>query len=1617
MLRSRTGAELKWIGLTLLLALSAGWCSPDPLPADDEQTPKQVSEGQETDRDAPPPIAETPAAPKPPAEPKAAADKQAAQQKPVAKPGDAKSKKNWLSDWLKDVIPDAKKPADKPNRKRLDRQKLKRPQPVPRRPLGNRESHRSEELDPRVPDPLALNNLMRSARTQFGKGEWKQATAYLQRILKSDQDAFTLREDGSWGSIHREALALLGKFPPEERQAYQAQYEGIAGRELEIALRDGDATQLITVATRYLYTPSGQRAANLVGSRYLDRGEFGLAKRWFDLLRSSGAAITQSPAWQAKAALADKFAGALAVGGGPADAGINVDLSARLGGLEQKIAHWLEIVALPRVSETFLDEWLQPFGTSSRTGRSAEGHPILLSRWHEPLTHSHRIQKQVKRLVEDFGDQNLAMISNIAPVTSDGKIVFRTLRGVQVLDSETGAAVWETQDRVPAEQLLTGSSSKRMNRFGRQPFRSSSGGASSSLSQLLFENANFGIISSDGRLLFVIEDLAVLTRQSNQYWGWQQSARDQWGQDWSCNKLVAYELDSGRPLWEVGGPQFGDVFELPLTGYFFHGAPLVDGDELFLIGEKDSQIELICLDSTDGAVKWRQALANAQARIEQDVVRRRFGAQPAVSQGVIVCPTTTGLIVAVERQSHGLLWSYRVSTTGRQTGRGNRTGAARAEPLNKRWCPAPPIIVGDRVVITPPTGKYVYCLDLISGEDGRGAGWKKAKGSKLLYLAGVFDETVLIVGKESIHGFDLKTGADCWPSVELPANPSGRGTAAGNRYYLPLAGGELFGIDLETGDELGVSRRPSAASGRPLGNLTLYRGSLISLGSFGAESLELQEQIEADIAELKENDPRHPLALLREAEYVGLTQDSLAALQRLRMIDRDQLSVETRGRYQGLYFRTLMNVVRQDFSRFDAEMAELQELAVSEEEQIQVRRLFADRLTARGDLEEAWDAYLQLAELSDEAPIDTGEGVEVRADLWVAGRIRDLWNAASAEQRQQFDLAIAASAAEAQTRDADAQRSWLTIYEFHPESIRVQLRLAESYANSGDLIAAEKLLLTLRDSKDKSVAAEATESWGRLLLSAGASVEAALIYQELEQEYGEVKLDGGRTGAELAAAAREEHALPEHPQRYLPISWGDDPFTAVWMGQDYSQQSVTQSLNSLEPDLPFFSRHRLRVRQKDLRLEIVRADDDLFRALIPLRGKPNRSGARLRAYHEGHHLLLVHQGLLHSVSPLEKKIRWTRPVEAVRTSTPRYSQYGRAASVRGSWGAGGAMDKIESALAKQRNYLQRQPYLVDDRYFGYRSRRQYTVLDAQTGRVCWTLKNVPLGTVFFGGDGLLYRRSQDDHNDLTAYRMLDGKVLELPYIEKNVRRTSIFIGRRILQINGSREKTKALTHLSCVDPVSGDEVWSQTFPKDTRASFRSAGRIWLLQPGGEFTELDLETGRMKRLGQVDAKFLQSRQIVYSFQDNENAYLVLNRSSRRSRILSSNNLRSLTVSGVILAFDLNTGESRWPPYQVKKNWRLLLSGLEDSPVLLFTASENEQVASKPLTTIKKLNLLAVSKATGREVLEATVPIRSELQNVRVSSTGKFIELWSYNQKVRVMPDRAARAAAHAPPSND
>ncbi|MCA9068523.1 MAG: PQQ-binding-like beta-propeller repeat protein, partial [Planctomycetaceae bacterium] len=689
--------------------------------------------------------------------------------------------------------------------------------------------------------------------------------------------------------------------------------------------------------------------------------------------------------------------------------------------------------------------------------------------------------EQIEELQDDRVDQGYAPVPAFTSITVNNKAIFRTLRGVRVTDVESGRTLWETRSGITAESLITGMQNQSnptyqdMQFFGggmpvaATTYNGSSGNVPNErITSLLFRNGTWGGLSSDGDQLFVLEDHAVLIPYSpGDYRAVQGRIQDNLRRDYATNKIVSYNLKTGRPRWEIGGTAMDEPFDRRLAGQYFFGVPVANEGELFAIGERDNEIRMFVLEKETGREKWSQLVAYSDAKIDRDFGRRWWNAQVGVGQGVIVCPKTVGWLIGIDRLNRSVLWAYRYSKP--QPDQGNspfshqQNNLIQRSNLNEVWGPSAPVIVGHRVVYTPPEDNMMVCLDLFTGKKL----WSKSK-EDLLYLAGVFENQAVVVGKSHIAGISMESGSTTWTLSfsEDDGRPSGMGVAVDHVYHLPLTSRQLWTVDLKSGKVINKAELPD---GLPLlGNLAMYRGLLLSLGAKGMTAYAQEEAIEKEIIALRQKDSNDAWAMLFDANIKVLKGKYELALTLLNKVNTEALPPELQSRYRDLMMQSLIALIQSDLTEHNAEYAKLQDFVKSKEERLTFRRLTADRLRARREVQSAFDEYLALGESDGQLLIsrDDDPRVKLSMDRWLSGRFEQLWQEVSGDDRARLDERIAASAEAAQAQGVEASQRFLVLFGFHPQAVSVRRALVEEFALSGDVALAQNQLLKLSRNSD-----------------------------------------------------------------------------------------------------------------------------------------------------------------------------------------------------------------------------------------------------------------------------------------------------------------------------------------------------------------------------------------------------------------------------------------------------------------------------------------------------------------------------------------------------------------------
>ena len=443
----------------------------------------------------------------------------------------------------------------------------------------------------------------------------------------------------------------------------------------------------------------------------------------------------------------------------------------------------------PMAAAVETDRWAMFRGDPSRNASTVGGAPLLSLRWHvpvsddmslEPMTDDPTQQKALPQLQNEYHDKGVALFSGLHPLAVGDRILMRTMSNVLAIDFQTGKRIWQTDvEKDPVEP-----NSNRFNNIWIGGHSNMSQPAQ--YGQRIWDDATYGTLSSDGRLVFVIEGLPLTV--NGVYGGFVGVVGRQ--NDPSnhsiTNKLVAYDIfgdgkpqSGGKHKWELGGqeslgpndalflgaPEHGqgsrNAAQIDLSDAFFLGPPLPLRGQLYVMVEIKGEIRLVALDGATGIPIWSQQLCMVESNVMQDPIRRLAGVSPSYSDGVLVCPTGSGCVVAVDLATHSLLWGHVLHHAGETNGQGRRMRAMQFQgafvnstgPMS-RWLDGTAMIVNGRVLLTPAEADALYCLDLA---DGRQA-WEAQPRGDHYYIACVHKGVVVLVGRNSIDAIKLEDG-------------------------------------------------------------------------------------------------------------------------------------------------------------------------------------------------------------------------------------------------------------------------------------------------------------------------------------------------------------------------------------------------------------------------------------------------------------------------------------------------------------------------------------------------------------------------------------------------------------------------------------------------------------------------------------------------------------------------------------------------------------------------------------------------------------------------------------------------------------------------------------------
>jgi outer membrane protein assembly factor BamB len=1435
-----------------------------------------------------------------------------------------------------------------------------------------------------------LMRRLEAAKQLLAQGRFGEAARYLGEIAEAPEDYFVqavAREP--YRSLKAEAHELIGRLPARGRESYELQYGARARRMLLDAVGAGNSTGLAEVSRRFFHTEAGYEATFLLGIDNLERGSPLTGALTLQRLRQVGPA-------------ADRFEPALSLAMASCwlQAGVQDEARRTLAALKKarptptvQIAGrevrmfeassdpvaWLTGVVGPVVqpqAAQVADSWLMFRGNPGRNASVAAGGPLLNTRWRVGVTNDPLIEADLQQFRQRYRDEGVSEASVLHPLAVGNTILMRSVRNLVAVDAETGKRIWEVPVDDRFEAQLDGSSSEFM---AQQSVQLPVG-----LAQRIWDDVGYGTLSSDGRFVYSLEDLdtAVGMFLGRSVFIRGRRVRDP-GDAKPFNRLAAHDIRTGKLKWHLGGA--ADHYALRLAEVFFLGPPLPLAGRLYVLGERKEEIRLYALAAETGEMLWSQQLGVVEQPVQRDVVRRLAGATPSYADGILVCPTSAGAVVAVELATRSLLWGFRYGRDADPNGHVNdpmmrRLNMIRGGEPPDGWTDSSITLVDGRVLVSPVESNELYCLNLLDGK----LAWKQPRQDDL-YLACVEQGKVILAGRHALRALRLADGEEAWPAkLVLPEGsvPSGRGYLGNRMYYLPLSSAEVLVVDVSQGRAVrSIKSRDNVVPG----NLIVHRGRVISQTVDGVESYFQLDALRGLVDKRLAQQPNDAEALALRGEILCDEGRRDEAIETLRRSYRLSADVRTRD----LLCESLLDGLREAFAAHCRGADEIERLVNDPHQEATYQRLMAAGYQQMGQWDDALTRYAKLIDMSgDPSRLESlSRFSAVRRDRWVQTQLLAMRQAMPAETRKKFDAFVARRFAKAnEVGSADAWRSFLDHFAPLPDAAAARAKLVDRLIADRRLMAAELQLYPDIEAADPRRAASSVARLAGLLRESKLSRDAAVLYARLAGPLANAVLADGHTGRQAV------NALPkDDPVRRAMSSGPAWPSGKVEVRRTSTIREHTSNYGKYlvryrDGEGPFFQGTLI---QFDQNRPTITCRDGLggmrwqVSLVDPLRQRMTTANAHAASVKvHGHLMVLSLDGrvvALDTTAPTPR-VLWTEDVSE-RNASARAPR--ARVQMAGRFGV-----NVFQGMPAAATIIPLGP--VNDRFVCYQRFRECVAVDPLDGRALWIRREVPTGSAIFGDEQfvVIVPPNQAEALVLSA---TDGALLErrkLPPAEQWLATD----GRHILLLHRG---VKGIS-IERYDPWSQRKVWeSRTFSADARIcgtgndSVSSGSRmpigsgdvIGVVEPdasvggkgaAGRFVLLSASSGQAvvdapigPEPALADAFLLNSRNhyvLVVSRQADANAPPI------PTQPMPGVSYRPV-ANGLVYCFD-RQGKNVWPAPVRVRNQYMLQEQPADLPAVVFACLSYERRFNAGAQM--SCSLLGIDKRSGRVVLQEKIP---------------------------------------------
>ncbi len=1519
-----------------------------------------------------------------------------------------------------------------------------------------------------LPKDDDLKEKIEAAMDRIKEKDWKRACDTLQALIARPEDVFVPvtrqgpggEEQTGYVSVKKEAARLIASMPKPGRDMYETTFGDKAANMVKRARINNDRVEMAQAMTLFFYTEAGADAANWLATYHLDRSEYQAAARYYQQLINRGGVRELKPLTLVKAAYAFHQAGDRAakeeVFRELDRRGIEIklrDQSRSVAELQESINSMVASISQQSASDSPIYR-----GRPNRSAVLPGGTPFLEPAWKATMVRSEQTREKIKVSETALQQLNQPLLTTFMPVTatmSQGEkktplLIFKSYWGLHVVNLKNGKLVWDSASDWSLDSVL-GADSRTRDSYKINAYNQWLGyfQNSSVRPQILFENSTLSTIAADNRFVYAIDDIAVPPPQQQMMFNpgiGMPAGGLNFGKEVSdaiqFNKLQAFDLTrEGKLAWELGSREQND----PMADTYFLGPPLSLNGRLYVLTEKQQELRLATLEPSTGRVMALQTLAATKdLKLSQDPMRRIQACHLAYGEGILIVPTNAGAVFGVDLLSNSLLWAYpyRLRDDGSDASKteqpinlgGGRViirggavppgmirlpdGRIVRATTQSGWMVTAPAVADGKVVFTAPDAPELHCVNL---RDGTRL-WSLPREQDDLYLGGVYNGKVIIVGRQRTRAVSLVRGEKLW---ELETGvPSGQGAAGvlgpSNEviYYLPIREAvhtrepEICAINIDRGI---IHAHTRSRKKEIPGNLLFYEGTVLSQTHTDVVAYPQLEIKLAEMDRLVRDNPNDPVALTDRGDYLLDKGDLAGAINDFRKaLKADTIEEATRTKARAKLYEAFTEYFQRDFVKAEEYLREYEEICridltgkTGQERSLaeaESRRRRANFLCLVGKgresqnrLVEAFERYLELGlEAKPDELIQVIDEPSVRAapDVWSQGRIAAMVaNAQDPRQKQALEDLINQrwnQLRQSNSVSLDELRKFVALFgSLFDVGKEARLALAERLMEDNDvgsLLEAEQQLSLLRtESERPEIAARAIEALARLNTRKGLLEDAAYYYRLLGERYPRVTIEG-KSGVEyLDDLATDKRFLPYLDQAGRYTIKGKVELQCL---PDNSHRSGSGQLFQLahlsgEP-LPFFTRHKLALQMDwshQLKLVDLASGEEKWKPGLSLTrtqfasivnnnaqlGQSNRVKFGFQSL--GHLVVLQLGHMVYGIDPLGKgRVLWEKnlsslPGSATTAPAPPSPSY----------------DPRDNSitLVYSDGWTQRLGEFgpLQGSVVCLQMRDQLMAIDPVSGRVLWTRTDVPSRSHVFGDEQYIYMVNVGENGQPSGtrvFRAYDGvSVRTRDFSEVYHHRTRV-LGRRILT---AQNDAKNQLTIRLYDILQGQDVWKQTYPMGTiQLTSENAHLAGVAEPDGTVRVQDLISGKeILNTRLADPKHLEGAQAVYLISDPDYLFLAVNGPTGPNvpgwqgggvlpNVQPSSGLRSVPVNGMVYCFDRRTGARKW--YNPVENTQMIVSQFEELPMVLFAA--RHQVISGPNRSVVQMRYTAqaIAKHNGK-----------------------------------------------------